>query len=124
MPEGIHPDLWGVDASNQFGDPLTHQRTIAFSQFTGTVDAEGKLYRTGGRKRLDYAVTAPAFELKGTAQDMLNAKELIHTDLTDVQEEDALLFKPKNDDFEHMGLKFRMAFLKYSTRMRLLKLVK
>eukprot|EP01084_Bolivina_argentea_P122032 216269_1 len=117
-----------IKIKQQLNTKTNKHKSIKISSINSILEgiktSTNQWYEVDIRPRLDYAMSAPAFELKGSAQDMMNAMEIIHTDINDEKEEDLLLFKPDNDNFENMGIEFRMAFLKFSTRMRLLKLLK
>ncbi len=120
----VDPNLFGVDSSNQFGPSIIDLRTVALASFEGRIDENGTLYRTAGRKRLDYSVSAPAWEMKCNAADMINVQEAIYTSNINESEEKLLLHKHKTDDFKKLPLKFRTEFLRFQLRMRMVSLLK
>ncbi len=112
-----------LDSSSQYGPPVTNLRTIALRNFQGK-SGDNKFYREGGRAPLEYAVTGPAWELKANAADMYNVQELVYTDELKQNEAKDLLHVPKEDDLGDVSLEFRLAFLKFQPRMRLIDLIK
>eukprot|EP01083_Nonionella_stella_P004546 13168_1 len=125
IPNNIKPGSFGVDASSEFSDPLLNVRTVAYTQFEGMIDETGKIYRTGDRHRLEYAVTGPVFEFKANAADMKNAEFMFHASEDICEEEERLLLhKPANDDLAALPLKLRLEFLRFQLRMRLVQLLK
>eukprot|EP01084_Bolivina_argentea_P000491 916_1 len=124
ITNNIDPKMFGGDAPSQFGDKLLNQRSVAFVSYEGKVNENGELSRSAGRRRLDYSMTGPAWELTGSASDLINIQEAIRTcDITE-EEEKLLLHKPQNDDLESLPLSFRTMFLRYQLRMRLIKYMK
>lgn len=115
--------LFGVDSSNQYSTPLLNIRTIAYCCFWGKLGTEldhNKLYRTGGG-RLDYAITGPAIEYKASSNDIINGMETISTTNLKEQEAVKILHIPSEDDLDGLDLSFKLDFLRFALRMRLIR---